>query len=65
LFLITFKSYGMRRFLLLQEIYVEAFKDWTYKILKRYFKAFSVFCLIMLMVVIYAFIYRVSTGFYF
>jgi hypothetical protein len=55
----------MRRFLLLQEIYVEAFKDWTYKILRRYFKAFSAFCLLMLVVVIYAFIYRVSTGFYF
>jgi hypothetical protein len=55
----------MKKFLLLKEIYLEAFQDWTQKLLEKYFKAFSVFCLILLAVTIYAFIFRVSTGFAF
>ncbi|MGF1559194.1 MAG: DUF6747 family protein [Flavobacteriaceae bacterium] len=53
----------MKKILLLQEIYLEAFRDWTYRLLTKYFKAFSVFCLFLICVVIYAFVFRVSTGF--
>ena len=55
----------MRKLLLVREIYVEAFKDWTFRLLNKYFKAYSWFCFALLAVVIYAFIYRVSTGFAF
>ena len=55
----------MRKFLLLQEIYLEAFRDWTQKLLNKYFKIFSVFCFFLLIVVLYAFVFRVSTGFSF
>lgn len=55
----------MKKFLLLQEIYLEAFRDWTQKLLNKYFKVFSVFCFFMIIVVLYAFFFRLSTGFYF
>lgn len=55
----------MRKLLLFKEIYAEAFRDWTYRLLKKYFKAYSWFCFALLIVVIYAFVYRVSTGFAF
>jgi hypothetical protein len=59
------KQLGMRKFLLLQEIYIEAFRDWTQKLLNKYFKVFSVFCFFLIIVVLYAFIFRLSTGFTF
>lgn len=55
----------MKRILLVKEIYVEAFKDWTQKLMERYFKAFSWVCFFLIAVTIYAFIYRLSTGFAF
>ncbi len=55
----------MQKLLLIKEIYVEAFKDWTYRLLHKYFKVFSWFCFFLLAVVIYAFVFRVSTGFTF
>ncbi|MDX1327851.1 MAG: DUF6747 family protein [Arenibacter sp.] len=55
----------MKHVFLLKEIYLEAFRNWTHLFLKRYFKAFSVFCFFLIAVVIYAFIYRVATGFSF
>ncbi|MFD2788210.1 hypothetical protein KCTC52924_01291 [Arenibacter antarcticus] len=55
----------MKKVILLKEIYLEAFRNLGHIILKRYFKAFSVFCFFLLVVVIYAFIFRVSTGFTF
>jgi hypothetical protein len=55
----------MRKFLLLQEIYLEAFRDWTQRLLNKYFKLFSVFCFFLLIVVLYAFVFRLSTGFAF
>lgn len=55
----------MRKLVLLQEIYLEAFRDWTQKLLNKYFKAFSVFCGFLLIVVLYAFFFRLSTGFAF
>lgn len=55
----------MRKFLLLQEIYLEAFRDWSYKLLNKYFRAFSIFCFFLIAVVMYAFVFRLSTGFSF
>lgn len=55
----------MRNVVLIKEIYLEAFRNLGHYIVKKYFKAFSIFCFFLLAVVIYAFLYRVSTGFTF
>lgn len=55
----------MNKLLLLKDIYLEAFRNLGHIIIKRYFKAFSVFCFVLLAIVIYAFFYRLSTGFTF
>jgi hypothetical protein len=55
----------MGKLLLLKDIYFEAFRNWSNLIIKRYFKAFSWFCFALLAIVIYAFVFRVSTGFSF
>jgi hypothetical protein len=55
----------MNKLLLLKEIYFEAFKNWSNLFLKRYFKVFSWFCFALLAIVLYAFVFRVSTGFAF
>ncbi len=55
----------MRKLLLVKEIYVEAFKDWTYRFLNKYFRVFSWFCFFLLVLAAYALIYRMSTGFAF
>lgn len=55
----------MKKLLLVKEIYVEAFTDWTYRMLKKYFKMFSWFWLALFVITLYAFVYRLSTGFAF
>ena len=55
----------MRKLLLFKEIYAEAFQDWTDRLLEKSFKAYTWFCFALLIVVIYAFVYRVATGFAF
>ncbi len=55
----------MKRFLLVKEIYLEAFKNLGSIILQHYFKLFSWFCFILFFVVLYAFVFRVATGFAF
>ncbi len=55
----------MEKLILVREIYLEAFKNWTSLILKKYFKVFSWFCFALWLVTMYAFIFRVSTGFAF
>ena len=55
----------MKKIILIKEIYLEAFRNLGAKILTKYFKAFSWFCFILLAVVLYAFVFRVSTGFAF
>lgn len=59
------KDVSMKKLLLVKEIYLEAFKNLGHILLQRYFKVFSWFCFIMFFVVLYAFIFRVSTGFAF
>lgn len=55
----------MQKLVLLKDIYLEAFRNWSNIFLQRYFKVFFVFCMIMMAVVTYAFIFRLFTGFAF
>jgi hypothetical protein len=55
----------MKTVLLLKEIYADGFKNLGNFIVKRYFKAFAWLTFIMFFLVLYAFIFRVSTGFAF
>lgn len=53
----------MKTVLLLKEIYTEGFRDLGNYLAKRYFKFFAWFSFVMFIVVLYAFIYRIATGF--
>ncbi|WP_372944860.1 DUF6747 family protein [Muriicola sp.] len=55
----------MDKILLVKEIYIEAFRNWRNIFLKKYFKAFSWFCFALWIITMYAFIFRLSTGFAF
>ncbi|WP_317125758.1 DUF6747 family protein [Ulvibacterium marinum] len=55
----------MKNILLIREIYLEAFKNLGHYLVKSYFKAFSWFCFASFLIVLYAFLFRVSTGFAF
>jgi len=55
----------MKKLLLIRDIYYEGFKNLGHIIVKNYFKVFTWFCIALIFIAIYAFIYRVSTGFYF
>ena len=55
----------MEKLLLVKEIYVEAFRDWTYLLLKNTFKVYSWVCFALLAIAAYALIFRVATGFVF
>ncbi len=55
----------MKTILLIREIYMDGFKNLGNFIVKRYFKAFAWFSFFMFLVVLYAFIFRLSTGFAF
>jgi hypothetical protein len=53
----------MKTILLFKEIYSVAFKNIGNYLARNYFKAFAWFSFVMLVVVLYAFVYRVYTGF--
>lgn len=55
----------MKNFLLIREIYLEAFRNLGHYLVKSYFKAFSWFCFASFIIVLYAFLFRISTGFAF
>jgi hypothetical protein len=55
----------MKPLLLIKQIYLEAFKNLGHIIVKNYFKIFSWFCFLSFVIVLYAFIFRVLTGFAF
>ncbi|MEM9077474.1 MAG: DUF6747 family protein [Bacteroidota bacterium] len=55
----------MKKLILVKEIYLEAFKNLGHILLERYFKVFSWFCFIMFFIVLYAFVFRIATGFAF
>lgn len=53
----------MKTVLLFKEIYLEAFKNLGNLIVRNYFRVFFWFSFAMFLVVLYAFIFRVVTGF--
>jgi len=53
----------MKTVLLVREIYLEGFRNLGNFIVRKYFKAFAWFSFIMLFVALYAFVFRVLTGF--
>lgn len=55
----------MNNLQLIKEIYIQGFNNLGTKIVKNYFKFFAWFGISMYAVVIYAFVFRVSTGFAF
>ena len=55
----------MKNVVLIREIYFEAFKDLGTKFVKNYFKVFSWLCIASYFIVLYAFVFRISTGFAF
>ncbi len=55
----------MKTILLFKEIYIAGFKNIGHYLVKNYFKAFAWFSFLMFFVVLYAFVFRVFTGFAF
>lgn len=55
----------MKTMELLKNIYKEAFRNLGNYVVRNYFRAFAWFSFALLIVVIYAFIFRLSTGFAF
>jgi hypothetical protein len=55
----------MRNILLVKEIYFEAFRNLGNFLIKNYLQVFAWFCFVLIAVSIFAFIFRVSTGFAF
>jgi hypothetical protein len=55
----------MKTTLLIKEIYAQAFRDLGHYFVRNYFKLFAWFSFAMFIVVLYAFIFRLSTGFAF
>ena len=53
----------MKTILLLKEIYREGFRNLGHFLVKKYFKFFAWFSFCMFFVVLYAFAYRLFTGF--
>ena len=55
----------MRTILLVKEIYFEAFRNLSNLVIRNYFRFFAWFSFAMFAVVLYAFVFRVATGFVF
>ncbi len=55
----------MKSILLLKELYLQAFKTINHFFIKSFFKIFAWICFISFVIVLYAFIFRVATGFAF
>ncbi|MFZ9030657.1 MAG: DUF6747 family protein [Robiginitalea sp.] len=53
----------MGKLLHVKEIHLEALRNWTSLMLKRHFKVFSWFCFGLWLITMYAFVFRVSSGF--
>jgi len=62
---LNLKSILMKKLLLVKEIYLEGFRNLGHIILEKYFKIFAWFSFIMFFIVLYAFVYRIATGFAF
>ncbi|MCK0144127.1 hypothetical protein MWU78_00520 [Arenibacter sp. F26102] len=55
----------MKNVLLIREIYLEAFRNMGHAFIRSLFKLMSWFCFASFLIVIYAFIFRITTGFAF
>lgn len=55
----------MKTTLLIKEIYLQAFRNFNNYVIKNYLKIFSWFSFFMILVGLYALIFRMSTGFAF
>ncbi len=55
----------MKTTLLIKEIYLEGFKNLGHFLIKNYFKLFAWFSFMLFFVALYAFIFRLYTGFAF
>lgn len=55
----------MKTALLIKELYLEAFRDLGHYLIRNYFKLFTWFNIAMFGLVLYAFIFRMATGFAF
>ena len=55
----------MKTALLIKEIYTQGCKNLGNFIVREYFKVFAWFCFAMYLIVLYAFLYRLATGFAF
>ena len=55
----------MKTVVLIKEIYVQGFRNLGSYLVKNYFKAFTWFTVAMFVMVLYAFLYRLLTGFVF
>ena len=52
----------MKTALLVKEIYIDAFRNLGNYLVRNYFKAFAWFSFMLFFVVLYAFIFRLATG---
>ncbi|MGB6151583.1 MAG: DUF6747 family protein [Pricia sp.] len=55
----------MKTVLLIREIYIEGFRNLGYYLAKEYMKMFAWFCFAMYFIALYAFLFRLSTGYAF
>ncbi|TDQ32798.1 DUF6747 family protein [Zeaxanthinibacter enoshimensis] len=55
----------MKQFAFLKELYLSAFRDIGNFLVRNYFKLFSWFCFMLFAIVLYAFVYRLLTGYAF
>ncbi len=55
----------MKTALLLKELYLEAFRDLGHFLVRNYFKLFAWFSFGLFVIVLYAFLFRLATGFAF
>ncbi|WP_353616863.1 DUF6747 family protein [Cytophaga sp. FL35] len=53
----------MKTVLLLKSIYLESIKNISNYLIRNYFRVFTWFTIVLLLIVAYAFLYRIFTGF--
>jgi hypothetical protein len=59
------KFWDMKTMVLIKEIYLEGFRNLGHYLLKHYLKAFAWFSFILFFITLYAFVFRVTTGYAF
>ncbi|HZJ20742.1 MAG TPA: DUF6747 family protein [Pricia sp.] len=55
----------MKTALLIKEIYTDGFRNLGHFLVREYFKVFAWFSFAMIAIVLYAFVFRLATGFAF